>query len=485
MRQLLKYTIGVLISFLPLLTCVGQSFVNRAKRDSIPSYQRTLISLGEIVTLNMGVWAFDRYIAKSDFAYINRHTIKENLSTGFVWDNDQIGTNFIMHPYHGSLYFNAARSNGFNYYESIPFTMIGSLMWECFLENEPPSINDLLTTTAAGSMYGEITYRLSNKVIDNSASGANRVFREIVAGILSPVHEINRLISGDAWKRSYTNIGNRVPLDLNVSAGCTWLKPQFGKDYLLYAQIAAKLDYNPQMEEVEQPYDWFSVDIRFNTGHRSFYVNKMDVTGVLWNKPYVAKNGSEWGIGVYQHFDYWDSPTRKYQKTPYRFAQVLALGPGVYYRSKPSKDFSLCWKGYLTGIGLGGALSDYYWVDMRDYSFGSGMSAKTALSLSAFDNQLRLNITAGNYTLFTWKGYQANRVLHDENIKKLNVQGDQGYTNFTSLEAELGYWSKEDGWNICLAPELINRYTNYKFHPSQSFSTWNLCVKAGYTLKIR
>lgn len=485
MKRLFRYTIGIVVSLLPLFSCMGQSIIDRAKRDSIPLYKRTLISAGEIIALNMGVWAFDRYVAKSDFAYISKRTIKENISNGFAWDNDQIGTNFIMHPYHGSLYFNAARSNGFNYYESIPFTMFGSLMWEFFLEKESPSINDLLTTTAAGSMYGEITYRLSNRVIDNSTSGANRVFREILAGLLSPIHEINRLISGDAWKRSYTNIGNRVPLDFNISSGCVWLRPELEKGYRPYAQIAAKLDYNPDMIEVEQPYDWFSIDLRFNTGHRSFYVNKMDITGVLWNKPYVAKNGSEWGIGIYQHFDYWDSPTRKYHKTPYRFAQVLALGPGVYYKSKPAKDFSLCWKGYLTGIGLGGALSDYYWVDLRDYNFGSGMSAKTSLSISAFNKQLRLNIIAGNYTLFTWNGYHANRQLRTENLEMLNVQGDSGYTNFTSIDAELGYWSKENGWNICLAPEWINRYTNYKYHPSRSFSTWNLCVKAGYTLQLR
>ena len=57
--------------------------------------------------VNMGVWAFDRYIRKADFAYIDMHTIKENIKHGFVWDNDAMGTNMFMHPYHGSLYFNA------------------------------------------------------------------------------------------------------------------------------------------------------------------------------------------------------------------------------------------------------------------------------------------------------------------------------------------------------------------------------------------
>ena len=47
--------------------------------------------------INMGVWAFDRYIRKADFAYIDFHTIKDNIKHGFVWDNDAMGTNmFIM-----------------------------------------------------------------------------------------------------------------------------------------------------------------------------------------------------------------------------------------------------------------------------------------------------------------------------------------------------------------------------------------------------
>ena len=482
MEQFRRYIVVWIIVLFAVFPSLGQSFADMVKADTIGVRKKNpYLALGEILTINMGVWAFDRFDARSDFSYISGETIKRNFETGFVWDNYHIGTNFIMHPYHGSLYFNTARSNGFNYFESVPFTMIGSLMWECFLEIEPPSINDLITTTFVGSMFGEITYRLSNRVLNNSARGANRVFREIFAGIISPIHEVNRIISGEAWRRSNTTISSRVPIDLNFSAGINWLKPQFGKGYQPFAEISAKLDYNPQMIEIEQPFDWFSIDIRFCTGHKSFYVSKMGVTSALWNKSYSKKNGDEWGVGVYQHFNYWDSSVRKYQQTPYRFAQVLALGPGVCYKNKPNKNFSFKWSCYLTGIGLGGTLSDYFWVDKRDYNFGSGFSGKSNLSLSTFDNRLRLSITAGNYNLFTWKGYEQERTLYNENLKSLNVQGDTGYTNFTSIEAELGYWSKAN-WNICLVPEFINRHTNYKYRPSRQLSTWNLSVKAGYTL---
>ena len=33
--------------------------------------------------VNMGVWAFDRYIRKADFAYIDMRTIRDNFKQGF------------------------------------------------------------------------------------------------------------------------------------------------------------------------------------------------------------------------------------------------------------------------------------------------------------------------------------------------------------------------------------------------------------------
>jgi hypothetical protein len=82
------------------------------------------------------------------------HTIKKNLKGGFVWDNDQMGTNMFLHPYHGNLYYNSARSRGFNYWESGLFALGGSAMWELFMENEYPSINDIIATPIGGLSLG-------------------------------------------------------------------------------------------------------------------------------------------------------------------------------------------------------------------------------------------------------------------------------------------------------------------------------------------
>ena len=100
----------------------GQNASKSYYNDSLfYNRKKPLLALGEVLFINGGVWAFDRYVGKHEFAFVDWHSIKENLRTGFHWDNDVMGTNYLSHPYHGSLYFNSARSNGMSFYQSIPF----------------------------------------------------------------------------------------------------------------------------------------------------------------------------------------------------------------------------------------------------------------------------------------------------------------------------------------------------------------------------
>ncbi len=63
-----------------------------------------------------------------------------------ILDNDHLNTNMFAHPYNGSLYFNAGRSNGYNFWQSELFAIGGSAMWEMFMECEYPSTNDIIAT---------------------------------------------------------------------------------------------------------------------------------------------------------------------------------------------------------------------------------------------------------------------------------------------------------------------------------------------------
>ena len=97
-----------------------------------------------ILGVDVFIWSLDRFVLNESFSHIGPATWKYNLRKGWQWDDDRFGVNFVAHPYSGSLYFNAARSQGYNYVQSLPYTAAGSLMWEYFGENTRPSYNDII-----------------------------------------------------------------------------------------------------------------------------------------------------------------------------------------------------------------------------------------------------------------------------------------------------------------------------------------------------
>src|SRR5262249_58752763 len=138
--------------------------------------------------------AWDRSVKNEDCAHISWDTVHQNFKTGFQYDIDHFLTNQSSHPYHGGLFFSAGRANGYNYWESSLFALAGSLIWECCIENTPPSINDLVNTNLGGMTRGEVSYRLAIVVLDNKATGADRVWREVVAAVLNPVQPVHPLV---------------------------------------------------------------------------------------------------------------------------------------------------------------------------------------------------------------------------------------------------------------------------------------------------
>lgn len=114
------HRILVIVAFISLrLLCNAQIPIEFHTTELIPpdstdvarmSKRHFWRTAGEVVGFNIGLWAFDRYVQRGDFAYISFNTIKENFKHGFKWDNDKLGTNTFLHPYNGNLYFNAARA---------------------------------------------------------------------------------------------------------------------------------------------------------------------------------------------------------------------------------------------------------------------------------------------------------------------------------------------------------------------------------------
>ncbi len=428
---------------------------------------------GMVFTLNMGVWAFDRYVLKGDYAYIDIHTIKKNLTGGFKWDNDNLGTNMFFHPYHGNLYYNAARSNGYNYWASGAFAFAGSAMWELFMENEAPSINDIFATPIGGMAIGEVTYRTSDLLIDDRTKGWNRFGRELGIFLIDPTRGLSRILSGDAWRRRATR-GQQfgMPLlSIEISTGMRVLELRddiFDKGAGFAMEVS--LEYGDKFDHEDvKPYDFFSFRANINGHSAQPAISQVNVIGQLWGTSFQLKK-HYLGIGIYQYFDFYDSDTistEQSNKAPYKFGAPASFGIGFYHRNNTWKRWTFDSYGHINAILMGASLSDHYLVDNRNYNLGNGFGWKCGINV-CYQDKLSLSLLLEGFRLYTHKGYPENCDISMAMDKDLNAQGDASNATFniSSLIMQIKLFKQV---YLTMSSSAYQRTTRYKYFP-QAYS---------------
>lgn len=445
------------------------------------------IAAVETFGINAAVQSFDRFVLNADFAQINFKTIRHNIKTGFVWDNDQFSTNLFAHPYHGGLYFNAARSNGLTFWESAPYAFCGSLMWETICETEPPAINDLMATTVGGIAIGEVTHRLSALVYDDRKRGWSRFWREFLGTVICPIGGLNRIISGDAWKVRHDYYKyhdyDRLPVNAQIGVGYRYLADNnslFRGEGTPYINVA--LDYgDPFNGEERKPYDYFSADITFGLSSNQPLVSSIHLLGRLWGAP-VRTGNIQTEFGIFQHFNYYDSQPVKNGSSlvPYRISEAASAGLGLICRFPSVGNLTrLEQRIFVNGILLGGSLTDHYNVIDRDYNMGSGYSAKTS-TLLGFGKYGFLSVLADYYRIFTWKGYKDSDLETVDPIY-LNAQGDKSNATLLVVSAH-SQWNLTNKIALELTASHYWRYTHYARHNNISSNTF--AVRMGLVFKL-
>ena len=344
-------------------------------------------ALAQVTGVNVFVHCFDRFVLNADFAQTTLNTWGDNFKNGFVWDNDQFSTNLFMHPYHGNLYFNSARSQGLTFWESAPYAMLGSLEWEFLGEREPPAINDLIATTMGGICIGEITNRISRIFLDDSKRGWPRFWRELGATIFNPMGQLKRFATGDAWRVRSNHYRyhdyNRNPVEVSIAAGDRYLADDgsfFRGEHNPYIDLSMKYGDPVNENEHNAPYDYFETQLIFGLSKNQPLLNQLHLMGRLWSTPMIERKNIRAEFGFYQHFDYFDSKPVKdgTNLTPYRISEAAAFGPGAIIQMPAVGALShLEQRVFANFILLGGTKSDYYSFIDRDYNMGSGFSIKT------------------------------------------------------------------------------------------------------------
>ncbi len=293
--------------------------------------ERFFMAAGEVALVELLPWAYDRYVTKEDFAFISTQTVKENFRNGFGYDRDAFNMNQASHPFHGSLYFNAARSNGYSYWESGAFTLAGSFLWECCMENTQPSINDLVNTTFGGMSRGEMAHRLGVMLRDNKASGFTRFWRELASAIVDPMGGFNRLLRGE-MTRQFANPDERFPSRFSVVSDLGYRHIGAGAADPNQGIISLSAVYGDAFAgEIRKPFDtfWLEADVS-TTG-----VSRVEGRGVLKGWELGDPTGQVRHIlGVFQEYEYFSNESQVFA------AQIFSTGLLSRYSLGPNLKVS-------------------------------------------------------------------------------------------------------------------------------------------------
>lgn len=389
---------------------------------------------GEVFGFNVGLWAFDRYVQHGDWSYISLKTIRDNFREGFKWDNDKLNTNMFLHPYNGSLYYNAARANGFNYWKSGLFSIAGSAMWELFMECEYPSTNDIIATPIGGMCLGEVCFRASDLVIDDRATGAERVGREISAFLISPMREVTRVLTGDAWKKRTTpgKMFGIPNIAVEISLGTRVLDYRHDKSRIRFGgAMELNIEYGDRFEAKSRlPYDYFTFSASLNFMKTQPPLSRLEIKGRLLSRELLDQKNSHLTIGLFQHFDFYDSDTIRSGEVPYKLGIPASFGAGLQFRDIERRQWVFDAYAHANAVILGSMLSDYYEVDERNYNFASGFSLKAGVNMVFDSDRYSFSLAHSYFRLFTWQGYHRDTNLHKVDYRTLNAQGDRSVASF-------------------------------------------------------
>ena len=357
--------------------------------------------------VNVLTWSVDRFITRSSYSKVGLKSWKYNLTHDWVWDTDPFQVDFLGHPFSGAMFFNTARSSGYSFVQSFPFAVFGSVQWKYFGENDLPTINDLITTSVSGTAYGEMLYRLSSNILDDTKVGSERVFREIFAGIIDPVRGINRLLQGRTFRVTSKEIYQKEPLTISIGGGIQKLNKvtSFGTG-LTSELVSLSLVYGDPFEKRKRkPFDFFESKIVLDNGDvigKSF-VDNLSAYGLLFGKN--AQPGKmKMLIGIFQHYDYFDN-------------SIFELG-NLFFSGGIISKLPLGQKSFLnTNLHLGLVPFGGYSIKpgpdtapFRDFNYGGGAGAKIESTLD-FRNFVNINIFASYYWMDTYSGIKENNFI--------------------------------------------------------------------------
>jgi len=326
---------------------------------------------GELMVVQFIPWFFTKTVLDGEWADISPKTWADNLKYPWQWDNNKFNNNQFSHPYHGSLYFNAGRTNGYDFWESAPWAFAGSLMWELFGEAWAPSPNDLANTTLGGITLGEMLWRFSSLALDNRATGSNRVVREVGATLINPVRGFNRLVRGETGRISETPPEWR-PSVIQAAMDVGYRRLSSDASATDQAFIRFTGGYGDQFADLDKaPFSAFEfTGTLASRSENSKALQELRVRGNLGARPLSSGNRSTLLAAIM---------TYEYISNPILDFGAQGFQGGIITRKSSEGTFSFSGEALVRFNPIAAIRSDYFvTAEGRDYDYGIGLGARLA-----------------------------------------------------------------------------------------------------------
>ena len=443
------------------------------KSETPDENKHPVMAVGATLGVNAVYTGFNRLFLSDPCYRSDWSSIRNNIRTGWAWDNDSFVQNQAGHPYQGSMYYNAVRSNGYGYWAGGLGTILGSLSWEMFCETDPPSINDILTTTAGGMAMGEVFWRLSDLILDDSAAGRERFWREAAALAVNPVRGVNRVLRGQVRARGAVLPGASPAVSITAGLGARALSASGSEGPAAGTQAYIGIEYGESFDvQGNKPYDWFTFTLKAGAGRNCSALQHVSILGRLYGKSWRTNGGSDVLLGLFQHFNYCDLPEIEVSETN-------SFGPGVIVqfhdkRGAPATRLQM----HLGAIVMGGISSDYYKVLKRDYNMGGGYSLKGSVSHDW--EHISASLDLSHYQIFTSREY--DHAFDDGKSRidplYLNAPGVKGNSNMEMALLTVD-WRCAGNLCISLMPAYYFRSSHYDFHPDTQASLLDITIGLG------
>ena len=360
---------------------------SRTAADTLHTRTRPVRALGELVIVQLIPFAVNNVIRDKEWARVGLQSWEENLENPWQWDNDHFIANQFGHPYHGNLYFNSARTNGYGFWASVPWAYGGSAMWELFAEQFAPSANDLLNTGTGGITLGESLYRLSSLVLDNRATGSERTWREIFATLVDPVRGFNRLLDGEVshvaanppdWRPSrdqgLLDVGYRRIAVNNSFSGSQAVDQAVAHFHLGYGDLATDVRSKP-FSHFEFNAELSDKASQGERGRLSLLTARGTLGGIELHHGSTARHT----LGALLTYEYYNNPAFEYGGQSVYGGLISEFHKAD---DKDDKKVRATTEVLLQGIIIGATLSEHYYAgEGRNYDYGMGLGTRLAATL--------------------------------------------------------------------------------------------------------